>query len=354
MFYGRGAGGSPTASAVLGDLDRRRHQPAQGLARVRRSAQRGGAPPDRRRRVRLLPQPRGARPPGRARAGRRRVRRPRRVDPLDGAGGPRRRGPAHLHHPPRPRGRRAGHARRARASSTPSTASARCSASSATTCDGDEVRLAPAGAAPGARLRRRAAHRPGRRRRAVRPRGVAAPVLGGVVGGAALRRRRRRRDVALRRGLDRARRLRGDGRGRLRHLRPPRRVPGRRARRPPPPRAVLGPDARVQGRGAPAGRPAVRPRARRRATSGPRSSSPPRATPARPPSRRASAATRLDIVVLHPAGPGERRAAPPDDHGRRAQRPQRGGRGHLRRLPGPGEGAVRRRRVPRPRCACRR
>ena len=45
-----------------------------------------------------------------------------------------------------------------------------------------------------------------------------------------------------------------------------------------------------------------------------------------------------------PRRSGERRAAPPDDHGRRAQRAQRRRRGHLRRLPGPREGAVRRRR----------
>ena len=45
----------------------------------------------------------------------------------------------------------------------------------------------------------------------------------------------------------------------------------------------------------------------------------------------------------------ERRAAAPDDHGRRAQRPQRRRRRHLRRLPGPREGA----RSPTPRSATR-
>ena len=48
-----------------------------------------------------------------------------------------------------------------------------------------------------------------------------------------------------------------------------------------------------------------------------------------------------------PLGPCERRPTSPDDHGRCAQRAQRGGRGHLRRLPGHREGALRRPRVPR-------
>ena len=49
-----------------------------------------------------------------------------------------------------------------------------------------------------------------------------------------------------------------------------------------------------------------------------------------------------------PRGPRQRRPAPADDHGRRAQRAQRRRRGHLRRLPGPGEGVLRRRGLPRP------
>ena len=103
MFYGRGAGGSPTASAILGDLIDAAVNRHKGSHASVGQLEPGGAPPDRRRRVRLLPQRRGARPAGRAGPGRRRVRRQRRVDPLDGAGGPRRRGPPHLHHPPRPR-----------------------------------------------------------------------------------------------------------------------------------------------------------------------------------------------------------------------------------------------------------
>src|SRR4030095_5027001 len=55
------------------------------------------------------PQPRRHRPPRRAGRGGRHLRRPRRVHPVDGTGGPGRRGPPRLHHPRRPRGRRAGH-----------------------------------------------------------------------------------------------------------------------------------------------------------------------------------------------------------------------------------------------------
>ena len=112
MFYGRGAGGSPTSSAILGDLIDAAINRRKGSHASHRSAERSGAPTDRRCRVRLLPQRRGARPAGCAGAGRRRVRRQRRVDPLDGAGGAGRRGPPHLHHPSRAPRRRAGHARR--------------------------------------------------------------------------------------------------------------------------------------------------------------------------------------------------------------------------------------------------
>ena len=85
--------------------------------------------------------------------------------------------------------------------------------------------------------------------------------------------------------------------------------------------------------------------------SGARSSWPRPATPARPPSRRASAATSPRHRRAPPRRPGQRRAAPADDDGRRAQRAQRRRRGHLRRLPGPGEGALRRRTRSATRCA---
>ena len=56
----------------------------------------------------------------------------------------------------------------------------------------------------------------------------------------------------------------------------------------------------------------------------------------------------IEIVILHPAGrvsEVQRRQMTTVDV---AERAQPGGRGHLRRLPGPGQGAVRRRAVPRP------
>ena len=67
MFYGRGAGGSPTASAVLGDLIDaavNRHKGSHASVGQLSTAR---PAPHRRHRVRLLPQPRGARPARRAR-----------------------------------------------------------------------------------------------------------------------------------------------------------------------------------------------------------------------------------------------------------------------------------------------
>ena len=95
MFYGRGAGGAPTASAVLGR--RRLGGPAPG---ARRSRARGvqlrrtcRSCPRRRALTRYQVRVDVARPPGRARAGRRRARRPRRLHrggpPDAGAAGPR-------------------------------------------------------------------------------------------------------------------------------------------------------------------------------------------------------------------------------------------------------------------------
>ena len=112
MFYGRGAGGVPTASAVLGDLIDAAANLRKGAHASLGSLAKAADPPDRRRLQRVLPQRRGGRPARRARRGRRRLRRPRRVDPGDGAGGPRRRGPARVHHPHRRRARRAGDAAR--------------------------------------------------------------------------------------------------------------------------------------------------------------------------------------------------------------------------------------------------
>ena len=203
MFYGRGAGGSPTASAILGDLIDAAVNRHKGSHASVGPAEQGGAAPDRRGRVGLLPQPRGARPARRSRPGGRRVRRQRRVDPLDGAGGARRRGPPHLHHAPRPRGRRPGHAAcAARARGRRPDRLGDPGRSAATSQWTGEVRLDPRCRA-GAGLRRRAPHGAGRRRRPVRPGDLADPVLRGVGRRASLRRRGRRRHVALRGGRDR-------------------------------------------------------------------------------------------------------------------------------------------------------
>ena len=70
--------------------------------------------------------------------------------------------------------------------------------------------------------------------------------------------------------------------------------------------------------------------------------------------RRARAARNVDIVILYPARPHERRAAPADDDRRRAERARRRHRRHVRRLPGPREGDVQRRRRSASGCGCRR
>ncbi len=100
MFYGRGAGGSPTASAILGDLIDAALNRHQRLARHGGPAGHGAHQPHRRGGVGVLPERRGARQARCARPGGWRVRGAPRVDPLHGAGGPGRRGPPHLHHPP--------------------------------------------------------------------------------------------------------------------------------------------------------------------------------------------------------------------------------------------------------------
>ena len=124
MFYGRGAGGDPTASAVLGDVVAvARHKvgrwPRAGGVGLRRPARRRHGPvPDE-----VPHQPRRGRPAGRARPGRGGVRGARRVD-RDGAPAGRagwgRAGQAHRRHPPGHGCRALGHRRRPRATSTPS------------------------------------------------------------------------------------------------------------------------------------------------------------------------------------------------------------------------------------------
>ena len=83
--------------------------------------------------VGLVPQHRRPRPPRRARRRRHRVRRPRRVDPLHGADGTGRRGPADLPHPRRPARATSGPRSTGSAPSTWSSTSAACCGSSAAT-----------------------------------------------------------------------------------------------------------------------------------------------------------------------------------------------------------------------------
>ena len=103
MFYGRGAGGSPTASAVLGDLidaavnrHKGSHASVGALAKAGSARSTRSSPPTTSTsRCSTAPACWPRSPACSA---------TRRVDPLDGAGGPGRRGPPHLHHP---RGREA-------------------------------------------------------------------------------------------------------------------------------------------------------------------------------------------------------------------------------------------------------
>ena len=112
-------------------------------------------------------------------------------------------------------------------------------------------------------------------------------------------------------------------------------------------RALPRADARLQGRRPAARRPAVRPRAggagraghdRRRDQRRHR----------RGGDRRLAGRTNVDIVILYPEGrvsEVQRRQMTTVDGGERAGRRRRG---HVRRLPGPREGDVQRRRLPRP------
>ena len=248
---------------------------------------------------------------------------PRRVHPLDGAGGPRRRRPPHLHHPRGPRGRRAGHPARAARASTSCARSARSSASSTTS----ELSVTPLtyvstrGAAPelgfaDVLLAGLATDGglyvpepwPDARRRSTAPRPCPTPRSPPRSCGPSSR----ATSTATTFERDRA------PTPTPRSTTPTSCPLARPRRRPVAARAVPRPDARLQGRRPAARRPAVRPRARPSAASGSRSSAPPRATPARPPSTPCRDRDHVDIVILYPARPASRRAAPADDHGRRA------------------------------------
>ena len=75
MFYGRGAGGGPTASAVLGDVIDAAVNLRKGTHGSLGTFGQGPHPPDRRDVGRVPPQPRGRRPARRAARRHRRVRR---------------------------------------------------------------------------------------------------------------------------------------------------------------------------------------------------------------------------------------------------------------------------------------
>ncbi len=96
MLYGRGAGGGPTASAMLGDLvDAARQLVGRGAGARAQTHQHHRAPAGGDA-LCLLPQHGRGRPAGRAGRRGQDLRRPRRVDPRHGAGGSGRGGPAHL------------------------------------------------------------------------------------------------------------------------------------------------------------------------------------------------------------------------------------------------------------------
>ena len=99
MFYGRGAGGLPTASAVLGDVIDAAVNLTKGTHGTLGTFAKARDPADRRDVRRVPPRARGRRPTGRAPRRHRRVRRPRREHPRRRAGGHRRRRPAGVHHP---------------------------------------------------------------------------------------------------------------------------------------------------------------------------------------------------------------------------------------------------------------
>ena len=106
MLYGQGAGGVPTASAVLGDLIDATRNLAAGTTAPAPDRRPGRVLPARLAAHRLLPEHRRGRPPGSPGRGGHRLRRAPRLHPLAGTGGPRGLGPADPAHPRRPGGRR--------------------------------------------------------------------------------------------------------------------------------------------------------------------------------------------------------------------------------------------------------
>ena len=131
MLLGRGAGGGPTSSAVLGDLidaAKNLHSGARGATIG--ALERQPIRPIDETVVAVLRVARRRRPARRARDDRGRVRQARGVDPVDAAEGPGRRRPPDLRHAPRARGRRRRDDPRGARARGGRAASVRCCASS--------------------------------------------------------------------------------------------------------------------------------------------------------------------------------------------------------------------------------
>ncbi len=112
MFYGRGAGGRPTASAVLGDVIDAASNLRKGTHASIGMFDRRADAPNRRDERGVLHPARSRRSSGRVARSHRSVRGPWRVNPHRGAGRSRRRRPPRVHHAHSPGGRRAGDALR--------------------------------------------------------------------------------------------------------------------------------------------------------------------------------------------------------------------------------------------------
>ena len=105
LFAGPGAGGAPTATAVLGDvIDAARENPRRGTGDAAYPVLARRSVPTSGRADQVVPPARGRRPARRSRAGRRGLRRRRRVASSRCGRRGRGRGDAAHRHPPRPRG----------------------------------------------------------------------------------------------------------------------------------------------------------------------------------------------------------------------------------------------------------
>ena len=300
MFYGRGAGGLPTASAVLGDVIDAAVNLAKGTHGTIGVVRQGPHPGDRRDVRPVPPRPRGRRRAGRAARRHRCVRRQRREHPGRRAGGHRAPTPASCSSPTRPRSPPSRPPCAGCATSTSCGASAACCASSAA----DRAYVSTRGRAPSSGSPTPCS--PGWPPTAVctcRPTWPELPTpaeLDAATSYADAAARSSRRSSATTSRPTTCARMCDEAYGTFRH---PAVVPlvqidhqpvGRRA--------VPRSDAGVQGRRPAARRPAVRPRARRSAASGSRSSARRAATPGRRRSTACTGCAHVDIVILIPQG----------------------------------------------------